>query len=174
MKPSATVLGCRVIAVLATLIVAAACSAAGGDGPTAAPPSGEAGPETMAVVTATGESIASALPTLPAGATADLSGEMYAVLEAHQCLGCHTIGERGNGVVGPSLDGLAARIDTYGLAQSAEAYLYEALVNPAAYLPASCPTGQCANVMPSYADRLSDDELSALVAFLLNLPSETP
>jgi mono/diheme cytochrome c family protein len=99
---------------------------------------------------------------------------MYALLEANQCLGCHAVGDRGNAAVGPSLNGLAARIDSYGLGQSAEAYIHEALVDPAAYLPASCPTGQCANIMPSYADRLSDDELNALVAFLLSLPSESP
>jgi mono/diheme cytochrome c family protein len=99
---------------------------------------------------------------------------MYALLEANQCLACHTVGDRGNSLSGPSLNGLAARIDTYGLAQSAEAYIYESLANPAAYLPASCPTGQCANIMPSYADRLSNDELNSLVTFLLSLPSESP
>jgi mono/diheme cytochrome c family protein len=127
----------------------------------------EARPEATATVATT-------IGTLPAEATATLGEGMYPLLEANQCLGCHTAGDRGNGVVGPSLNGLAARVDTYGLAQSAEAYVYEALVDPAAYLPASCPSGQCANVMPSYADRLSDDEVNALVAFLLSLPSESP
>lgn len=166
MNMSATILGCRVALVLAFTLVAAACGSGGG-APTAEP-------EAPPVATATREAAASALPALPAEVTADLSGEMYTSLEANQCLGCHAVGDRGNAAVGPSLNGLAARIDTYGLGQSAEAYIYEALVDPSTYLPAACPTGQCADVMPSYADRLSDDELNALVAFLLNLPGESP
>ncbi len=166
MKPSAAALGCRVALVFAFTLVAAACSSGGG-APTAEP-------EAPPVATATREAAASALPTLPAEATADLSGEMYALLEANQCLGCHAVGDRGNAAAGPSLNGLAARIDTYGLGQSPEAYIYEALVDPSTYLPAVCPTGQCADVMPSYAGRLSDDELNALVAFLLDPPSESP
>jgi mono/diheme cytochrome c family protein len=151
--------------VLAFIVVTAACGTADGGAPAAEP-------QATPVVTATRET--TGMPAIPADATATLSTQMYALLEANQCLGCHAVGERGNAAVGPALNGLAARIDTYGLAQSAEAYVYESLVNPAAYLPASCPTGQCPNVMPGYADRLSDDELNALVAFLLNLPSESP
>ena len=169
MKPSATVLGCRFALVLAFTIVAAACGA-----PTAEPPFGEVGPEATAVVTPTREAVATDIGTIPAEVTAPLRVEMDAVLEANQCLSCHAVGGRGNRAAGPSLNGLAARVGTYGLAQSAEAYVHESLVNPAAYLPASCPTGQCANVMPSYAERLNDDELNALVAFLLSLPSESP
>lgn len=167
-------LGWRLAVVFASIVALVACSTAGSAAPTAAPPRSEAGPGAAVVATATRETVADDIPTLPADAVADLSVEMYALLEVNQCLGCHTVGEQGNGVVGPSLDGLAARVDAYGLAQSAEVYVYESLVNPAAHLPASCPTGQCANVMPSYADRLSDDELNALVAFLLSLPSESP
>lgn len=142
-------LGCRFAMVLASIVFVAACSATSGGAPTEA-------------------------DTTPADATTTHSTQMYALLEANQCLACHVAGDRGYGVSGPSLNGMAARIETYGVAQSAEEYVYEALVNPAAYLPASCPTGQCANVMPSYTGRLSEDELNALVAFLLSLPNEAP
>jgi len=159
------------ILIVVLLAVTAACGA--GDGaPTTETARSAVGPAATVSATATSKSVAADSHT-STDANALSRAEIDALLEANQCRVCHVIGAAGNSLAGPSLNGLAERIETYGLSQSAEAYVHASLVNPAAYLPDSCPTGQCANVMPSYATRLSADELNALVAFLLSLPAES-
>lgn len=165
--------GYRLIMALTFMLVAAGCSASRDTTPTPATPTREVATERSVVVTPTEEPTATDLAPTPADDTTHPDAEVYALLESNQCLSCHMVGDRGNSLAGPSLNGLSERIDTYGLDQSAEEYVYEALVNPAAYLPDSCPNGQCVNMMPSYADRLSEDQLNAMVAFLLNLPAES-
>lgn len=81
------------------------------------------------------------------------------------CNGCHQLDAVGAvGGVGPSLNQLSDRL-------SAEE-IYESIVNPNDILAAECPAGPCpANVMPAYfAERLTNDQIFALVDYLSDLP----
>ncbi|MFO0694993.1 MAG: cytochrome c [Polyangiales bacterium] len=81
------------------------------------------------------------------------------------CVACHTIsGER---LVGPPLDHLAGQSRTFTDGKTAAAtpeYLRESLVAPNAKVVA----GYRAE-MPSYADELDEDQVGALVDFLVSL-----
>lgn len=87
------------------------------------------------------------------------------------CTTCHSL-EPGQGIVGPSMAGIAGRAaDTIqkpgykGSAKNAADYLHEGIANPDAY----AAEGFTAGVMPkNYAD-LSAQELDDLVAYLLTL-----
>jgi cytochrome c peroxidase len=92
------------------------------------------------------------------------------------CGGCHTIaGVPGaNGQVGPNLSNIgvdgATRIDGY----SAEEYVTESILDPNAFIAPECPSGDCpAGVMlQSFAQTLSEDDLSAIVSYLSALGTE--
>lgn len=82
------------------------------------------------------------------------------------CATCHTI-EEGKTLVGPSLFGIASKAAdleaTTGL--SAEQFLQQSLIDPNAYLFPNYNVG----AMPSYAEALSAEQQTALVAYLLTL-----
>ena len=81
------------------------------------------------------------------------------------CEICHSTAPGANGV-GPSLAGvgLAAGDRVPGI--GAEEYLRESILDPDAYVVEGYPSGQ---MLPVYAERLTDDEVDALVAYLLTL-----
>ncbi len=80
------------------------------------------------------------------------------------CAVCHAIdGVAGAaGQIGPNLTNIGAR---------GESHIRESIVAPNAVIAEICPTGPCApNVMiQTYGTTLSEEELDALVAFLLTL-----
>ncbi len=125
-----------------------------------------------------------AIPTdVPTAApTAKLSGEEAAALEKVArsviagaspipCSGCHTIGRVAFGKIGSDLSDIAAWAD--------EAYIRESIVDPLAVIAENCPGGPCPpgpddeGHMPlSYADTLTEEELDAIVWYLMGLTGE--
>lgn len=81
---------------------------------------------------------------------------------AKGCLGCHSRGSEGSMQVGPNLAGLAERAAGRVPGLSAAGYVRQSLRDPQAYVVGSFSGGVA---MPDLD--LSDDEVEALVAFLL-------
>lgn len=80
------------------------------------------------------------------------------------CITCHTFSVDIK-TVGPSLFGISTRAALAKPSMSAKTYLYESITNPDAHVIA----GYEPNIMyTGYADELSKEELSDLVAFLLS------
>jgi cytochrome c553 len=79
--------------------------------------------------------------------------------EALVCKACHSLD--GTARIGPSLQGISQRIpDGY---ESAEAYLYESIMQPDAYVR----EGDDSHIMPPEMGRqLTSQELADLIAFL--------
>jgi mono/diheme cytochrome c family protein len=85
------------------------------------------------------------------------------IFTAAGCAGCHTFSPAGsNGTIGPNLDELAAAADQREPGKSAEEYVRESLTNPEAFLAEGF-----GNAMPSYEGRLTDEQIQALIDYLL-------
>ncbi|MGI9608928.1 MAG: c-type cytochrome, partial [Acidimicrobiia bacterium] len=84
------------------------------------------------------------------------------------CQVCHSV-EAGDDGVGPSLYGVASRSEGRVEGLSAELYLRQSILLPDQYIVEGWPSGQ---MLPIYLDRLSEQELSALVTYLLTLTEE--
>ena len=79
------------------------------------------------------------------------------------CSSCHTVG--GGQLVGPDLQGVGTRAAERVEGQSAEEYVRESIIDPGAHVVEGFP-----NIMPpGYDNQLSDEELDALVAYLMSL-----
>jgi mono/diheme cytochrome c family protein len=92
-----------------------------------------------------------------AGAT---TGEQ--IFTAAGCAGCHTLAKaNANGTVGPSLDDLAQVAGQEG--GSPEDFVRESIVDPDAVVAQGYQSG----VMPAFEGRLTDEQLNALVEYLL-------
>lgn len=81
------------------------------------------------------------------------------------CQICHSL-EPGDDGVGPSLYGVATRAATRIPGMAAEDYLRESILDPDAFVVDGFPAGQ---MLPIYEERLSSEEIDALVAFLMTL-----
>jgi mono/diheme cytochrome c family protein len=85
------------------------------------------------------------------------------IFTAAGCAGCHTFAPAGsNGTIGPNLDELAAAAGQREPGKSAEEYVRESLTQPDAFLAEGF-----GNAMPSYEGRLTDEQIQALVDYLL-------
>jgi mono/diheme cytochrome c family protein len=85
------------------------------------------------------------------------------IFTAAGCAGCHTFAPAGsNGDIGPSLDELASAAGDREPGTSAEDYVRESLTNPEAVLVEGF-----GNAMPSYEGRLTDEQIQALLDYLL-------
>ena len=85
------------------------------------------------------------------------------IFTAAGCAGCHTFAPAGsNGTIGPNLDDLAAAAGQREPGKSAEEYVRESLTQPEAFL-----VDGFGNAMPSYEGRLTDQQIQALVDYLL-------
>jgi cytochrome c oxidase subunit 2 len=82
------------------------------------------------------------------------------------CSACHTLTDAGaQGTVGPSLDGIGTRAGTRVPGLDAQAYIEQSILDPNAFVVEGFPSG----VMPQdFRSRLSQDELQALVDYLLS------
>ena len=86
-----------------------------------------------------------------------------AMFDTYQCAVCHVAGA-GNGLA-PSLDGIGQRAATRRPPLTAAAYLYESIIHPTAYVVEGY-----GEIMPqNFDERLSDQELGDLIAYLLML-----
>jgi mono/diheme cytochrome c family protein len=85
------------------------------------------------------------------------------IFTAAGCAGCHTFSPAGsNGTIGPNLDQLAAAAGKREPGKSAEEYVRESLTKPEAFLVQGF-----GNAMPSFEGRLTDQQIKALIDYLL-------
>jgi len=80
------------------------------------------------------------------------------------CRVCHSI-KPGEKKVGPSLAGIATRAATRVPGMSAEEYIRQSIVDPGAYVVEGFPNA----MLPDMAEKLSDQDLEDLIAFLMTL-----
>jgi cytochrome c peroxidase len=92
------------------------------------------------------------------------------------CGGCHTIPGVPNavGLVGSNLTSIGLDGETRKSGMSAEDYIIESILDPAAFIAPQCPSGPCPeNVMlPNLADKLSAGEVDLIIEHLLTLTGE--
>ncbi len=115
--------------------------------------------------TAVGDAELSLLPTptLDPALSSDplVKGQM--IFESNGCAGCHAVEGISSGAVGPNLTQIGTIAETRLDELSAEEYIRESIVNPAAYLV----EGYDDLMVKTFADTISEGELEDLVAFLL-------
>ena len=83
------------------------------------------------------------------------------------CSLCHTIGKVAFGKAGPDLTNIATRADA--------AYIRESIVDPQAVIVENCPSGPCNpddEMSTLYAQTLTEEEIDALVWYLMGLTEE--
>lgn len=81
---------------------------------------------------------------------------------AFDCAACHIAGAA-NGIA-PPFEGMSSRAALQRPPLSAEAYIYESIMHPAAFVVEGFP-----GAMPlNYPDRLSDEQLGDIIAYLLD------
>jgi mono/diheme cytochrome c family protein len=86
------------------------------------------------------------------------------IFTAAGCAGCHTFGPAGsNGTIGPSLDELKTQAGNIEPGKSAEEYVRESIEDPKAFIV----QGYSANVMPVFKGKLTDEQINALVDYLM-------
>lgn len=92
------------------------------------------------------------------------------------CAGCHTIPGVPNavGLVGPDLSKIGAEAAGRKSGMSAEDYIRESILDPAAFIAPQCPNGECpAGVMPpNMGERLDTSDIDLIVSYLLTLTGE--
>jgi hypothetical protein len=92
------------------------------------------------------------------------------------CNSCHVttgLPEVDAAMLGPDQTNLGTVAGTRREGYTAEEYLREAILDPSAFIVEECPLGQCLQVMPvNYGDQLSEEELDAIVAYLLSLTTD--
>ena len=81
------------------------------------------------------------------------------------CITCHSL-EEGIRIVGPSHAGLGSRAETIVAGQTAADYLKESIINPDAHVTEGFAPG---TMYGNYGKELSDEEIDALVAYMLTL-----
>lgn len=123
-------------------------------------------PETTAPATPTAV-VETSAETTAAGA---LDGATIFARLNPPCLTCHQLGGKGSKFgPGPNLDELKDVAATRVEGLSAEEYVRQSIVEPAAFVVKQCPAGPCVNAMPkNYSDQMTAEELDALVQYLLN------
>ncbi|MEE9216536.1 MAG: hypothetical protein V3U32_03795 [Anaerolineales bacterium] len=134
------------IGLLTALLLGACGGSAPTDVPTAAPTATPSGEEAAALEKVARSVIAGADP-IP-------------------CSACHTIGKVAFGKVGPDLSDIGVRADA--------ANIRESILDPLAVIVETCPSGPCdPDEMPLiYAQTLTEEEIDALVWYLIGLTGE--
>jgi len=80
------------------------------------------------------------------------------------CATCHSL-ESGVTIVGPSLAGIGSQAGERVNGLSAEEYLRQSILEPNAHMV----EGFSANIMPNWSDKLTEEQVGNLVAFMLTL-----
>jgi mono/diheme cytochrome c family protein len=85
------------------------------------------------------------------------------IFTAAGCAGCHTFSPAGsNGTIGPDLNDLEAAATKFGKGKPPEDYVRESIVKPEAFIVPGF-----GNAMPSFQGRLTDQQIQALIDYLL-------
>ncbi len=92
----------------------------------------------------------------------------------HDCVTCHTVSTlpKARGTLGPGLDDVGHRAETLDPEGGGKAYLRQSLLEPGAVVRQGF-----VNAMPSFAGKMSEQELEQLIDWLSTLrvsPSPTP
>lgn len=102
-----------------------------------------------------------------AAATVETSDPMVAGRQLFVKLGCgscHTLSDAGgNGVLGPVLDGLGARVGSRVADLPADEYVRQSILAPKSFIVEGY-----LDAMPSFADRVTEAELNVLAQYLLS------
>lgn len=104
----------------------------------------------------------------------DIVGDVDLGLEIYEtggssgvpCFACHTLD--GANTVGPTFQGVADIAAERVEGMSAEEYLRQSVINPAAYVV----VGYSNSMNQNYGSLLSDEEVEAVVAYMLTLTEE--
>lgn len=83
------------------------------------------------------------------------------LIEEYGCIACHRLGVSSK--VAPAFEGIAERAATRRPPLTAADYLYESIIHPAAFVV----EGYQPAMPQNYPDRLSDQELGDIIAYLL-------
>ena len=83
------------------------------------------------------------------------------LVEKYACIACHRLDVSNK--IAPSFEGVSKRAATRRPRLTAAAYLYESIINPTIYVVA----GYQPAMPQDYAERLSDQELGDIIAYLL-------
>ena len=76
-------------------------------------------------------------------------------------------------MLGPDQTNLGAIAGSRREGYTAEEYIRESILEPSAFIVEECPLGQCLQVMPeNYGELLTEEELDAIVTYLLSLRTE--
>jgi mono/diheme cytochrome c family protein len=110
----------------------------------------------------TNEQLETAAAQLAANGDA-ANGETLVNSAALGCAACHIIAAQSG--VAPPFAGVATVAATRNPDLSATAYLYESIINPAAYLVEGYQNSMPAN----FSSRISDEEMGDILAYLLTL-----
>jgi mono/diheme cytochrome c family protein len=119
---------------------------------------------------ATGEQSVARVYLVPPSDDPLLAGRI--VFNQLGCPACHTIEGVSTGPIGPELTHVATNAATRVEGMTAEEYIRESILDPAAFISPDCPTGPCTEptVMPlTFGESLTDEQLDALVLYLLSL-----
>lgn len=81
------------------------------------------------------------------------------------CASCHSID--GTALVGPTLQGISVTAGQRVSGQSVEDYLRASIVNPSEYIV----EGFSDSMNKDYAEKLSEEDINGIIAYLLTLPS---
>jgi mono/diheme cytochrome c family protein len=85
------------------------------------------------------------------------------IFTAAGCAGCHTFSPAGSsGTIGPNLNQLKTQAGKLVPGKTAEQYIRESIEDPSAYIVKGFP-----NAMPPFKGRLTDQQIKALVDYLL-------
>lgn len=97
-----------------------------------------------------------------------MAGDPAQIFNTMGCGACHTLTAAGSaGTIGPNLDDLPTVAGARRPGVAAEAYVTESIVNPDAFITPGFQPG----LMPkNFGDRLTPEQIQALVAFLLAQP----
>ena len=115
-------------------------------------------PPGMAVSAPVQQATPAAAPSEAATSSGSSSDHAKSVLANNNCLTCHQVGREG-GDIGPSLNGVGAR--------RTEEQIRATILSPPKTTAAGAP-----NPMPSYENKISDEDLKNLVHYLSTLPAQ--
>lgn len=142
------------------------------------PPPGASAPTTIApgISTTTTTTAPGGTGTEPVVLTLQAPSPVIAAINKAGCSGCHTIpGVPGaEGKVGPNLATIGADAASRKPPLSAEEYIRESILDPAAFIAPACPNGLCPQgvMLPTFAEILTPAEVDTIVAFLAVLGTD--
>jgi mono/diheme cytochrome c family protein len=134
-------------------------------------------PEIAATPTAESTTPEAAPPAGPTSTPRPVAGEDAASIILNAGCGvCHRLNSIGlEGEIGPELSNAAEWAGERVAGLNAAEYIRQSILEPGAFIAPDCPEEPCHDgIMPAnYADRLTDEQIEAIVEFLLNQETDS-